>query len=133
MEKTIKFEDIPIQKFSFKQIEKKMKSYIEQLKAAPDFETGFKVIKAYERFGSKMGTNFGIISVRFTLNTQDEVITKYQDLVDEISPLISNLANEWNKVLVALPYRKQIEEKYGSYYFQMIENELKSFDEKIIP
>ncbi len=133
MEKTIKFEDIPIQKFSFKQIEKKMKSFIEQLKNAKDFETGFKVIKAYERYASKIGTNFSIIEVRFTLNTQDEKIAKLQDLVDEISPLISNLTNEWNKILVAVPYRKQIEEKYGKYYFTMIENDLKSFDEKIIP
>ena len=133
MEKTIKFEDIPVQKFSFKQIEKKMKSFIEQLKNAKDFETGFKVIKAYERYTSKIGTNFSIIEVRFTLNTQDEKIAKLQDLVDEISPLISNLTNEWNKILVAVPYRKQIEEKYGKYYFTMIENDLKSFDEKIIP
>ena len=133
MEKVVKFEEIPVKKFSFKQIEKKMKAFNEQLKAAPDFESGFKVIKAYERYMSKMGTNFNVISVRFTLNTQDEVIAKYQDLVDEISPLIANLGNEWNKILVKLPYRKQIEEKYGSYYFTMIENELKSFDEKIIP
>ena len=133
MNKDVKFEQIPIHKFSFKQIEKKMKGYIAELKAAKTFEEGFKVLKTYERYMDKMGSNFTVISIRFTCNTQDEEIAKYQDLVDEISPLISNLANEMNKVILALPYRKQIEEKYGSYYFVMIENSLKSFDEKIIP
>lgn len=133
MKKDLKFEEIPVQKISFKQIEKKMNRYIEELKAAPDFKSGFKVLKSYERYMSKLETNFTVISVRFSLNTKDKVIEKYQDLVDEISPLIANLSNTWNKVLLSRPYRKQIEEKYGSYYFTMIENSLKSFDEKIIP
>lgn len=133
MKQDLLFEQLQIQPFSFKAIEKKMRAYIEELKAAKDFETGFKVLKKYERYMSKLTTNFTLISIRFTLNTVDEVVAKYQDKVDEISPLISNLSNEWNKVLVKVPYRKQIEEKYTPYYFEMIENSLKSFDEKIIP
>ncbi len=129
----IKFEEIPIKKISYKSIEKKMNAFIEQLKAAPDYKSGLKVINAYERYMSKFSTNVTVISIRYSLNTQDKLIAKYQDQVDEMSPLISNLANKWNKVLLSLPYRTELEKKFSHYYFQMIENSLKSFDEKIIP
>lgn len=129
----IKFEDIPIKKLSYKSIEKKLVSFIEQLKAATDFKSGLKVIKAFDRYMSKFSTNITVISIRHSLNTTDEKIAKYQDQVDEMMPVIGNLINMWNKVLLKVPFRAELEKKFTPYYFQMIENSLKSFDEKIIP
>ncbi len=129
----IKFEDIPVKKLSYKPIEKKILSLIEQLKAASDYKTGLKVINAFERYMSKFSTNVTVISIRYSLNTTDEKIAKYQDIVDEMSPLIGNLINMWNKVLLKVPFRAELEKKFTPYYFTMIENSLKSFDEKIIP
>ena len=133
MTKDVKFEEIPIKKISFKSVEKKITGYTSDLKQAKNFDEGFKVIKNFERFMSKFSTNVTVISIRYSLNTQDEFISKCQDQVDEMMPLISNLVNEWNKVLVAVPFRKELEVKFTPYYFVMIENSLKSFDEKIIP
>lgn len=129
----IKFEDIPIKKLSYKSIEKKLVSFIEELKAATDFKSGLKVIKAFDRYMSKFSTNITVISIRHSLNTTDEKIAKYQDQVDEMMPVIGNLINMWNKVLLKVPFRAELEKKFTPYYFQMIENSLKSFDEKIIP
>ena len=129
----LKFEEIPIKKISYKAIEKKLTSLIEELKVAPDYKSGLKVIKAFERYMSKFSTNTTVISIRYSLNTQDEAIAKAQDQVDEMMPLVSNLINMWNKVLISLPYRSELEKKFSPYYFKMIENSLKSFDEKIIP
>ena len=129
----LKFEEIPIKKISFKAVEKKLNSLIEELKNAPDYKSGLKVIHSFERFMSKFSTNTTVISIRHSLNTQDEKIAKIQDQVDEMMPLVSNLVNEWNKTLIALPYRAELEKKFSPYYFKIIENSLKSFDEKIIP
>ena len=131
--KNIKFEDIPVKKMSFKTIEKKINGFIEQLKAAKEYKDGLKVINAFERFMGHLETNVTVISIRYSLNTQDEKIAKAQDQVDEMMPLVSNLINVWNKILVKVPYRKELEKKFSPYYFVMIENSLKSFDEKIIP
>lgn len=129
----LKFEEIPIKKFSFKAIEKKLNVLIAQLKEAKEYKEGLKVINAFERFMSHLQTNVTVISIRYSLNTQDEKIAKAQDQVDEMMPLVSNIINEWNKVLIKVPFRKELENKYSPYYFQIIENSLKSFDEKIIP
>ena len=129
----IKFEDIPIKNISYKAIEKKLTGLIKQLKEAKDFKEGLKVIHAFERYASKLMTNVTVISIRYSLNTTDEAIAKMQDKVDEMMPLVSGLINVWNKILVNVPFRKELEKKYSPYYFVMIENSLKSFDEKIIP
>ena len=129
----IKFEDIPIKKISIKSVEKKLNYFVEELKKANDFKSGLKVINAFERYMSKFSTNITVIGIRYSLNTTDEKIAKIQEQVDEMSPLISAYINNWNKTLVKVPFRAELEKKYSPYYFKMIENSLKSFDEKIIP
>jgi len=133
MNKDVKFNEIEIKKISFKTVEKKINGFTASLKEAKTFAEGLKVINAFERYMSKFSTNITVISIRYSLNTTDEVISKYQDQVDEMMPLVSNLINAWNKVLVKVPFRAELEKKFSPYYFQMIENSLRSFDEKIIP
>lgn len=131
--KNITFEQIPLKKPSYKAIEKKLKTCIENLRNAKDAKEGLKVIRSLERYMEKIETQITVISIRYSLNTTDKTIAKLQDKVDEMMPLVSNLINEWNKILVKVPYRAELEKKLSSYYFVMIENSLKSFDEKIIP
>lgn len=133
VDKNILFEDIPLKVPSYKTIEKKLLAFIEQLKAAKEFKEGFSVIKKMDKYMEKLETQMTVISIRYSLNTTDPVISKAQDKMDEMSPLLSNLINEWNKILVNVPYRKEIEAKWTPYYFVRTENSLKSFDEKIIP
>ena len=129
----IKFEEIPLKVPSYKAIEKKLVTLTKELQDAKDFKTGFAVIKKLDKYMEKIGNEMTVISIRYSLNTTDPKISKAQDKMDEMSPLLSNLINNWNHVLVKVPFRKEIEEKWTPYYFQMIENSLKAFDEKIIP
>ena len=108
----LKFEDIPAKSISYKSIEKKLKGYIEELKAAPDFKSGMKVIHKFEKYNDKLQTNVTVINIRYTLNTTDKKIAKLNNQVDEVMPLVSALYNEWNKLLLTLPYRADIEKKY---------------------
>lgn len=133
IDKNIKFEDIPLQKPSYKTLEKKLSGFIENLRQAKNAQEGLKVIKSLERYMDKVETQITVISIRYSLNTQDKKIAKAQDAVDEMMPLVSNVINQWNKTLVNVPFRKELENKLTPYYFTMIENSLKSFDEKIIP
>ena len=128
-----KFEEIPLKKPSYKSLEKKITALTNDLKAAKDYKEGMKVIRKMDKLMDKFSTETTVISIRYSLNTTDPKIAKMQDAIDEMSPLIGNLINIWNKVLVKVPYRNEIEKKWSPYYFKMIDNALKSFDEKIIP
>ncbi len=132
-DKNIKFEDIPLKVPSLKNLEKKITSLTSELNEAKDLTTGLKVIRKMDNLMDKVQTEFTVISIRYSLNTTDQKISKAQDKMDEMSPYLANLINEWNKVLVKVPFRDELEKKWTKFYFQKIENSLRSFDEKIIP
>lgn len=133
MDKNIKFEEIPVKRLNVKSIENKINGFTEDLKKAKEPAEALKVIRSLERYMDKFENNVTVISIRYTINTNDKKIAKLQDQVDEVSPLISNMINKFNKILVAHPCRQALEEKLTPYYFTMVENSLKAFDEKIIP
>ena len=133
MDKNIKFEDIKPKKVSLPKVQEKLEGFTSELSKAKETKEALKVIKALEKYMDKFENNATVISINYTLNTEDKHIAHLQDHMDEISPIISNEINKFNKVLVNHPCRKELEEKLTPYYFQMIENALKSFDEKIIP
>lgn len=127
------FEQFPLRVPNLKKVEKKINSLIESFKNAKDADEAFKIIKKFNKFSDDLQTDFVIISIRYSLETNNPVYQKAQDKVDEISPLISNVINSWNKLLATSKFRKELENKLGTYYFQLIDNSLKAFDEKIIP
>ena len=133
MDKLIKFEDIQPKKVILPKIQAKLEGFTSELSKTKDPKEALKVIKALEKYMDKFENNATVISIRYSINTADKHIARLQDHLDEISPIISNEINKFNKVLVSHPCRKELEEKLTPYYFQMVENSLKSFDEKIIP
>ena len=100
MDKNIKFEEIPAKKVSIKSVEKKLNGFTEDLKNAKDFKSAYKVVRALENYMDKFENNATVISIRYTLNTSDKAIAKLQDQMDEISPLVSNLINKCDYILI---------------------------------
>lgn len=131
--KDLKFEEIPLKKPSLKSLEKKIGALTEELKQTKDLSSGLKVIRKMDKLMDTYETQATVISIRYSCNTTDPVISKAQDQLDEMSPYISSYIDKWNRAILEVPYRKELEEKFTPYYFQKIENSLKSFDEKIIP
>ena len=128
-----KFSEMKPRNLNLEKIVKEFKALIQEFKDAETFEAQDAVLKKVNRYGDLLSTDMALISVRFTVNTQDKKAKKMQDQLDEISPYISQVFNEFNKELVNAKFRKELEEKYGSHLFNMTENALKCFDPAIIP
>ena len=129
----MKFEDFPLNVPNEKRITKKLGSLIEELGKCTDAASAYKVIKKWNKYMTQLSTDQSIIYVRYSCDTKNPVYKKAQDRVDELSPIVSNYGNMFSKILAKASYRPELEKKLGSYYFQMIDASLKSFDEKIIP
>ncbi len=129
----LKFEEFPINVPNEKKTIKKLSQLVEELKAANDVQKIIKVINKFHKYTEKLSTDMAVISIRYSLETNNPDIKAAQDKCDEISPLISNVSTQFAKILVESPFRPELEKKYGSYLFKMAEANLKSFDEKIIP
>lgn len=133
MNKNVTFEEIPLKVPSFKTFSTKALKLIEELKRTKDAKETLKVIRKMEKLMDDFETKSTVISIRYSLNTVDKKNIKAQDKMDEMIPQLVAILNEWNKVLVKSPFRKELEEKLTPYYFVKIENALLAFDEKIVP
>ena len=128
-----KFEDYPLNVPSQKKVQKKIGALVEELKQCGSAKTALPVIKKMDKLMDEINNDMSVIYVRATLNTKDPIYKRAQDKCDEISPLISSYAQEFNKILVKAKYRKDLEAILGKYMFKMLDDSLKTFDEKVIP
>lgn len=124
---------MPYERIDMKAVEAGYKDIIERTKKAASGEEQFKIHQEYYKFMEDVSTNITLSSIRHSVDTADEFYEKENDFYDEVLPLISNLENEYAKVLFESPYRDYLEEKISKVYFKNIELALKAFDEKIIP
>ncbi len=129
----MKFEDFPLNVPSEKRMVAKFESLIKDLEECGSALTATVAIRHWNKYMTQLSTDMSIIYVRYSCNTKNPVYKRAQDRCDELSPIISNYGNKFAKILTKARYRKDLEKKFGKYYFQMMDASLKSFDEKIIP
>ena len=128
----IKFSEYPLVVPTARRLSKKMDKLISDLKACQTAKEAIKVINKISAYFEEIETETSVIYVLYTCNTTNEKYKKAEDAVDELSPLISKYATDFQKIIVNAPYRPELEKKYGSYLFQKYDAGLKTFDEKIM-
>jgi M3 family oligoendopeptidase len=116
-----------------KKIERDCDAIVTEFTSAETFDEQNKALKKMFKYSDHIRTNFSIAHVKYTCDTQDPQNVKNQELVDEISPIIGIFSNKFNKALVNAKFRPELEAKWGTHLFNMVQNELDTFDEKIVP
>ena len=132
-ELTMKFEDFPLNTPTEKRVTNKLEDLVKELEECGSALTANLAIKHWNKYTQQLQTDMSVIYVRYSCNTKDPVYKRAQNKCDEMSPVISGYANRVARILTRARYRKDLEKKYGKYYFQMLDASLKAFDEKIIP
>lgn len=127
------FEEMPLRCPNVNRIEAKIRVLTDYLENAQTKEDAIKAVNKYFKIQNEVNTDFTIISINFTLNTQDPKIKKYNDTIDEISPIVNNYFKKFEEAMVKSKFRQDLEYKFGKLLFVQIENGFKCFDEKIIP
>lgn len=129
----MKFSEMPYERINMDDVKAFFENLIESSKNAKSADEQFELHKKYYDFIKKVRTNTIIGTFRHDCDTSDEYYTKENDYLDEISPLISKLENDYKKVLFNSPYRKELEEKISKVAFKNIELANNSINEKILP
>ena len=81
----------------------------------------------------KVDTMGQLVSIRYSLNTQDAFYEQEMNYIDEISPELQNFVNEFQKAVIASPFRTELVKAYGQHFFDQMAVSLESFDEKNHP
>ena len=129
----MKFEEMPLVVPNLKKAEKTFSTLENRIKNAQTKEEAIKVVKDYFKASDELESEITIISIRNSIDTRDETYEKANEVCNEILPVISGYTQSFNKALVESKFKPELEEKFGKYLFERIENSFKTFNESIIP
>lgn len=129
----MKFEEMKKHVPNVKVYEKKFGDLTSKLENAKTKEEAIKVVKQFFKLGDNLSSDTTIISIRNSIDTTNKEYEKAEEKINEVLPVISGFITKFNKVLVASKFRPELEKAFGKHYFDLTENQLKTYDEKIIP
>lgn len=125
--------DVEVQTPEKEDIIKAILSLDERLNNAKDGNEAVQVVREYFELSDQLQTAFSLINVRHTIDTRDEHYKELNDLIDEISPEINEASNRFDQDFYNSPFRKELEEAFGSLYFDMVALSMKTFKPEIVP
>ena len=128
----MKFEEYPLVVPSLEELSKEYEKLIAKLENAKNADEQINTFRQVMKFDDHVETMFTIISIRYSLDTTNETYAHAQDVMDEVAPQLQVYSEKINKILLNSPYRKELEDAFGSYLFKQLELALKCFDAKII-
>ncbi|MGP1413615.1 MAG: M3 family oligoendopeptidase [Bacillales bacterium] len=127
------FEELKIKKPNQEKILKQIEGFTKDFKFAKSSKEQIQIINKFFKFSDKLESNFTIISIRHSINMNDKKINKLSDICDEVSPVIGEASNNFFKEVYNSKYKAELLKKYGETFFNIIENDIKLSNPKIIP
>ena len=128
----MKFSEYKYVRPDFEQIEKEINELINKFNASESKDEQIKCIDRFNEIRNYFDTMSTLTSIRNSINTTDEFYEKEQEFFDEKTPVYGGLVDAFLKSLVKSKFKNELEEKYGKYFFEKIELQLKVFSPDII-
>jgi len=129
----MRFEEYKYERPDVAKLKSEFEALLSEFKKSDSLEKQIQAIEEINKLRRHFNTMSTLVSIRHSINTEDEFYKNEQDFMDEIAPEIEGLVTEYYKVLVSSSYRTQLEEKYGEQLFKLAECQLNSFKPEIIP
>ena len=129
----MKFKEMQYERISVESIAEESKRLTKALKEAKSFAEAEAAFLEEDELSGHVSTMWALASIRHSIDTTDKFYDDEQNYWNNASPQIQEYNQEWTQALLASPFRKEFEEKYGSIIFVNAEMELKTFSPEIIP
>lgn len=129
----IKFNDYTYAHPDIDELKKQFEELISLFNRAESFEEQDALMKDINEVRNDYESMYTLVSIRHSINTNDEFYEKENDYFDEINPVFEGLISEYYRALIQSKHRDKLEEKCGKHLFKTIELQLKTFSQEIIP
>ncbi|GEL05753.1 M3 family oligoendopeptidase [Rummeliibacillus sp. G93] len=113
-------------------MKKQFNSLLQEFNESKTVEVQSDVIEQINRLRNDFSTKYNLVYIRASIDTNDEFYQKERDYLDEITPEVEELTTNYYKALIASPFRKDLEEKWGSQLFSLADNQIKGFSPEIM-
>lgn len=129
----MKFNEYKYKHLDLEKIKKEFSELIESFEKAENVEGQVNAFDEIIKLRNHIETMQTLVSVRHSIDTNDEFYDKENEYMDEISPILFGFTNDFYKALVNSKFKDELIQKYGKFLFDLAENTLKTFSPEIIP
>ena len=126
------FKDYAYERPEIKQIEEEFIKLLDKFENATSFDEQDSVMEEINEMRRDFETLASLVNVRHTIDTTDTYYETENDHIDEITPIYEGLISKYYQALVDSKYKKELQEKWGSYIFDVARTRLKTFSPAVI-
>lgn len=128
----LKFKDYKYERPDLKGLENKFNILLENFEAANNVEIQNQIIREINKLRNNFETMYTLVSIRHSINTEDEFYEKENDFIDENAPIYQNQVSKYYKALINSRFKRELEEIWGKQVFNLAELQIKSFSDIIM-
>ncbi len=129
----MKFSEMPYRRPDKEEILQRMDNALASLKKAVSADQAIRAMKEMEQIVIDVDTMGTICHIRNTVDTTDHFYQAEREYNDQLSPILSEKIQAFNKELLQSEFRPSLEKKYGQLLFSNMELDQKGFSPEIIP
>ena len=127
------FNDYKYEHLDLEKIKGQFSELIDSFEKSENVEGQIEAFDKIIKLRNHIETMQTLVSIRHSIDTNDEFYDKENEYMDEISPILFGFTNDFYKALVNSKFKDELIKKYGKLLFDLAENTLKVFSNKIIP
>lgn len=128
-----KFSELEYKRPDFDELKLMLSNAAEAVKNAKDAEEIFAIQHDFEEKSMSLESMMTLVFVRHTLDTRDSFYEEENRYLENVIPTVAPLQIAFNNALAESPFRPQIEARYGTQLFALMDLQKRSFCEKNIP
>ncbi|WP_043933518.1 M3 family oligoendopeptidase [Bacillus sp. EB01] len=129
----MKFEEYTYARPDIDEAKLSFEAALDEFKDAASADEQGRIMDKINGLRNKLTTMFTLVSVRHSIDTEDEFYKEEQDFMDEIGPELEGLVTKYYEALTSSNFRIELEAKWGTQLFALAEAQLKTFQPDIIP
>ena len=123
----MKFSEFPYERPDYPKLMETISQLTERFEKAASASEQIEIIKELEQLRIELTTNVQICTIRYTVDTRDPFYSQEEEYNEQMAPVLDEKRQEFNKALVASPFRKELEKEFGSLFFLWISFPVQSF------
>ena len=128
----MKYSDFPYKRIDFDQFKNNVEKMITQFELSTSAKNQIEIIEKYQNIQKETQTYGSIAHLNFARDTKDSEAVEENKFYDGIGPEIAAIDNKFTKAINTSKFKKDLLEKFGKHFFDLIDMELKSFDPKLV-
>lgn len=128
----MKFSEYRYERPDVAQFEQEFGSLLTVFREAKNADDQAKAMNELNKLRGAVATQLTLVSIRHSVDTNDEFYKAEKDFSDETTPLFQKYITEYYDALAHSEFRPELEARFGKQLFQLAELEIKTFSPDII-